>query len=578
MNFLSEHNILIFLLQLTILLFAARAAGEFFRRIKQPALVGEILVGIIFGPTILGRFLPGVHAWLFPDIPLQHSMLETVSWLGIFFLLLATGFEVNVATAWKQRRSALSIGIIGVLIPMAMGIGLAFLLPDRFIVDPDRKLIFILFMGTAVAISAMAVISRVLHDLDILKSDIGATIISAVTVNDVMGWVAFTIVLGLATEQRLNWLAVLRICGGAAFLIAFSLTLGRKLVHKAADWINRSRLPKPGAILTFIVLLGGLFAIISQAIGIHAALGFFFAGVMAGDTRAISENTRQTITQTMYAVFVPLFFISIGLKLDFVANFDLLAISSITAVAIGGKLFGAWAGGRISGIPGHDSLAIGVVFIPGGAMEILIGVLALEFGLINLVVFEAIVVAAIVSSIIVGPLLSLVLRLRKAFNALEFFLSEAVVSELSGDTPQEIIGELCGAISSHDGMPGVNQACAAVNLREEIMGTGMEQGIAIPHGRIEGLSRPVFTFGRSRKGVDWDTSDGLPVRLAFLLLTPEVDKEDYQVKILASIARVLEDEKVRTGMLEARDRDEILEIFTGALRRDRMRQSGRRLL
>ncbi|MBA7609040.1 Na(+)/H(+)-K(+) antiporter GerN [subsurface metagenome] len=201
MSFLSEHNILIFLLQLTVLLLAARTVGELFRKLKQPALVGEILVGIIFGPTIFGRFLPGIEAFFFPADPIQHSMLETISWLGVFFLLLTTGFEVNITAAWKQRRSALSIGIIGVVIPMVLGIGLAFLLPDKYIVDPGRKLIFAMFLGTAVAISAMAVIARVLHDLDILKSDIGLTIISAVTVNDVLGWVAFTIVLGLATQQ-----------------------------------------------------------------------------------------------------------------------------------------------------------------------------------------------------------------------------------------------------------------------------------------------------------------------------------------------------------------------------------------
>jgi Kef-type K+ transport system membrane component KefB/mannitol/fructose-specific phosphotransferase system IIA component len=427
-----------------------------------------------------------------------------------------------------------------------------------------------MFLGTAVAISAMAVIARVLHDLDILKSDIGLTIISAVTVNDVLGWVAFTIVLGLATQQRLDLFSILRICGGATLFIAFSLTLGRKLVHKVAVWINRSRLPKPGSILTFIVLLGGLCAVISQMIGIHAALGFFFAGVMAGDSHAISERSRQTISQMVYAVFVPLFFVSIGLRLDFVAYFDWLPVLSITAVAMGGKLFGAWVGARASAIPRRDSFAIGMVFIPGGAMEILIGVLALEFGLINLVVFEAIVVAALVSSIAVGPLLSLALGLRRAFNALEFFLKDAVVANLKGSTPFELIGELCGSISEHEGMPGAAKACAAVRLREGIMGTGMEKGIAIPHARMEDLARPVFTFGRSSKGVEWNTADGLPARLVFLILTPDPDKDDLQVKILASIARVMEDEKARREMLEARDRKEMTDIFSAALRRDRM--------
>ncbi|TKJ40565.1 hypothetical protein CEE36_09255 [candidate division TA06 bacterium B3_TA06] len=575
MSFLSEHNILIFLLQIVLLLFAARAAGELFRKLKQPALVGEMLVGIIFGPTILSRLLPGVQTFLFPADPIQHSMLQTVSWLGVLFLLLVTGFEVEISAIWKQRRSSLTIGFVGVLLPMLMGIGLAFLLPERYMVDPDRKLVFVLFMGTAMAISAIPIIAKVLHDLDILKSDIGLTIISAFTVNDILGWVAFTMVLGLATQQRINWLSMLRVFGGTAVFIAFSLTWGRKLVNRAVKWINTSWLPKPGSVLTFVVLLGGLCGALTQLIGIHAAFGFLVAGVMAGGAPAISERNRETISQMVYAVFVPLFFVSIGLRVDFLANFDWLLVSTVTAVAIGGKLVGAWLGARMSGIPQRDSFAIGIAHTPGGAMEILIGVLALEFGLINLVVFEAIVVAAVVSSILVGPLLSLSLQLRRAFNALKYLLSDAVVFNLAGDTPLKVIAELCRSISTHDGTPGAGEACAAVSAREEIMGTGMEKGIAIPHARMQGLSQPIFTLGRSTKGIEWNTTDGLPVKLVFLILTPDPDKDDMQVKILASIARVLEDEKVRSGMLEARDREGMLAIFTSALRRDRMMRARR---
>ncbi|MBN2379759.1 cation:proton antiporter [candidate division WOR-3 bacterium] len=588
MHFLAEHNLLIFLLQLVVLLLAARGAGELFRRLKQPALVGEILVGIIFGPTVMKRILPSVYDFFFllGDVSkqpvtetvnqiTQHTMFQTVSWLGVLFLLLVTGFEVEVDAVYKQRRSSLTIGFVGVLIPLAMGFGLAFLLPDRYMVDAQNKIVFALFLGTAVAISAIPIIAKVLHDLDILKSDVGLTIISAFTVNDILGWVAFTVVLGLATQQRLDWITSLRVFGGTAVFIAFSLTFGRKLVNKAVEWINRSPLPKPGSVLTFIVLLGGACGALTQLIGIHAAFGFLVAGVMAGASPAISERSREIISQMVYAVFVPLFFVSIGIQLDFLANFDWLLVTSITVVAIGGKFAGAWLGARLSAIKGRDATALGIAHIPGGAMEILIGVLALEFGLINEMVFEAVVVAAIVSSIMVGPLLSAVLRLRKAFNALGFLLTDAVVFELAGNTPQEAIGELCGSLSDHEGMPGAGRSCAAVNLREDIVGTGMEKGIAIPHARMPELARPVFTFGRS-EGLDWNTSDGLPVKLVFLLLSPVEDKENLQVKILASIARVMSDERVRNEMLEAQSREKMLGVFTAALRRDRMRLASRK--
>lgn len=558
------------------MLLAARAAGEFFRRIKQPALVGEILVGIIFGPTIMGRLLPGVEAFLFPRNPAQGAMLETVSWLGVFFLLLVTGFEVDSSVIWRERRSSLFIGILGTLVPMAIGTGAGLIIPAHFGSAVSSPLVLALFTGVVLSISAVPVIAKVLHDFDILKSDFGLVALASSTVKDILGWTLFTIIAGIGTKGIFNWLATFRILGGTILFLVLSFTLGRFLVNRAVGWLNRVPLPKPGIILSFIVLLGAVCGALTQAIGIHAAFGFLVAGIMAGETKGISERTRETVSQLVNAVFVPLFFVSIGLKVDFLSNFDPLLVIVITVLAVTGKFAGAWLGARLSGMSAGDSRAMGVSHTPGGAMEIVIAMLALQFGVIDLAFFEAIVIAAIFSSIIVAPLLYLALGLRRSFNALAFFLEGAVVSELSGDTPREIIGELCSAISAHDGMPGVNESCAAVNLREEIMGTGMEQGIAIPHARMEGLSRPVFTFGRSRKGVDWNTSDGMPVRLAFLLLTPEEDKEDYQVKILASIARILEDEKVRTTILEARDRDEMLERFSAAMRRDRMRQSGRK--
>lgn len=591
LNILTEHNIGVFLVELVVLLLAARGLGELFRKFKQPALVGEILVGIILGRTVLRRVLPGVYDFFFYlgnpgnqelaqtiNQTVQHSMFQTVSWLGVLFLLLVTGFEVEVDAVWRQRRSSLTIGFVGVFIPLAMGFGLAYLLPSYYMVEGQSQLVFALFLGTAVAISAIPIIAKVLHDLDILKSDIGLTTISAFSVNDILGWVAFTIVVGLATQRKLDWLSMLRVFGGTAVFIAFSLTWGRKLVNKVVVWINRTGMPNPGATLTFIVLVAASCGALTQLIGIHAAFGFLIAGIMSGGAPAISERSRQSITQFVYAVFVPLFFVNIGLYIDFVENFDLLLVGAVTLVAMGGKFVGAWLGARMSALPKRDSLALGVAHIPGGAMEILIAVLALNFGLIDARMFEAVVVAAIASSILVGPLLALVLRLRKAFNAREYFFSDAAVLDLAGDKPVELIGELCSSISEHEGMPEAGTACAAVSLREEVMGTGMEDGVAIPHARIPGLSKPVFTFGRSANGVEWNTPDGMPVKLVFLLLTPQVEKksDDLQVKIMAAIARVVSSEELRHGLLAARRHEDMVELLHDAFRQDWMKRAARK--
>jgi Kef-type K+ transport system membrane component KefB/mannitol/fructose-specific phosphotransferase system IIA component (Ntr-type) len=556
-QFINERNILIFLIQLVILLFSAKAAGEFFRRLKQPALVGEILVGIIFGPTVLGRLLPGVESFLFPADSTQKNMFETVSWLGVFFLLLVTGFEVDARVIWRERKTSLNVGLVGMFLPMIVGTVMAIFLPERFMGQAGSKVGF--------------VVAKVLEDSEILKSDFGLTILASSALKDILAWVGFTFVIALAIQKGLAWLSLIKVIGGTALFLILSFTIGRNLVNRTVRWMNRSPLPKPGIVLSFVALLGAACGAISHAIGIHATFGFLIAGIMAGEASEISERSRETISQFVGAIFVPLFFVSVGLKVDFLKNFDLLIVSLICAIDVGGKFLGAYVGAKLARIPNRDSLAMGVALIPGGAMEIIIAGLALEYGLITVFVFEAVIIAALLSSVVVGPLLSLTLGLYKAFNATRYLLANSVIPELSGNTPQEAIGELCNSVSLNDGMPGSTESCAAVNIREKIFGTGMEKGIAIPHAKLDSISTPVFTFGRSSKGIEWNTADGLPVNLVFLLLTPKEDKEDFQVKILAAIARTMENEKARHEMLSAKTAEEMGRVFSAALRYDRMR-------
>ena len=151
----------------------ARGFGEVLRHWGHPPVIGEILVGLLLGPTLLGRLFPELYQTLFPPDPIQYTMLETVSWFGVLLLLLETGLEIDVSAAWQQRASALRIGIIGVIVPLGVGFLLSLLLPDAYLAMPDQRVTFALFLGTTMAISAMVIIARVLHDLDLVKSDLG---------------------------------------------------------------------------------------------------------------------------------------------------------------------------------------------------------------------------------------------------------------------------------------------------------------------------------------------------------------------------------------------------------------------
>ena len=233
---MTEHNLLVFLVQVLVLLVLARGAGEVLRHLGQAPIVGEILVGVLLGPTLLGRAFPELHATLFPPDAVQRSMLDVVSWFGVLFLLLETGLHVDVSAAWRARGPALRIGIIGVLVPLIVGSALSFLLPDRVLADPDRRIIFALFLGTTMAISAMVIIARVLHDLDLVKSDLGLVTLCGYAVNDILAWIVFSLVLAVATSSALN-------LGAIAFLLVFTFAFtGRlRLRSGCAWWTARSR-------------------------------------------------------------------------------------------------------------------------------------------------------------------------------------------------------------------------------------------------------------------------------------------------------------------------------------------------
>ncbi|MEJ2627656.1 MAG: cation:proton antiporter [bacterium] len=275
-----------------MLLSLAKFLGYLVNRWGWPVLVGEILCGILLGPTILGRILPSWHHTLFPADMVQQNMLETISWVGVLFLLLVTGFEVRLSSVWKQGKTAVTVGSVGVIIPIIIGFVVFYWLPASYRGPESNRLIFTLLLSTAAAISAIPVIAKILYDMDILKSDLGLTTLSAFVVNDILGWLIFTLVLGFAgSTSQLYDTTPLRVFFEIILFGTICLTIGSKLVGRMAKAIKESILPQTATILTFITILASLCGIITQWIGVHAILGFFVAGIMAGNTEEISEHT-----------------------------------------------------------------------------------------------------------------------------------------------------------------------------------------------------------------------------------------------------------------------------------------------
>ena len=159
MNALSEHHLFIFLIQVFLLLVLSKGVADLFTRWKQPAFTAEMLVGLLLGPTVLGRFGPGMYQVIFPADVIQRSMLETMAWVGLFFFLLNTGLEVDFSSAWRQRGEAMTIALTDIVVPMTISFAACLFLPGHYLVDPSRRWIFALFMATAMTISAMPMVA-----------------------------------------------------------------------------------------------------------------------------------------------------------------------------------------------------------------------------------------------------------------------------------------------------------------------------------------------------------------------------------------------------------------------------------
>jgi Kef-type K+ transport system membrane component KefB/mannitol/fructose-specific phosphotransferase system IIA component (Ntr-type) len=491
-------------------------------------------------------------------------MFETVAWLGLLFFLLVTGLEIDFSSAWRQRGDALKIALSDIVVPMAIAFIPAYFLPDQYLVDPDRRMVFALFLATVMTISAMPIAARALVDLNLYKTDLGFLIMSALSVNDIIGWLIFTMILGVFTQATLEIKKVFLIFSATLLFVIFSLSFGRILAQRIIIKIKEKGLPEPATSLTFICLLGIFCGAVTQKIGIHALFGFFIAGIVAGEAREFPEKTRQIISQMVYAVFVPLFFVSIGLKVDFLRNFDIFLILLISVVGIGGRFLGAWLGTRFSSVAKVNRLSVAIAHTPGGSMEIVIGILALEFNLITEPVFVAIVFGAVLSSVILGPWLAYSFNRRKEISILESFSKKGIISHLDAVRRDEAIAELCELAVEQDSSLRQEVIYKAVLERENLMGTALENGVAVPHGRIPGLLKPVVVFGRSAPGIEWDSPDGQDTHLIFLILTPK-ENDDIQVQILRVISRMTSDSSARQDILEAEREEQTWDILAARL-------------
>jgi Kef-type K+ transport system membrane component KefB len=408
----SEHQLLVFWLELLALLLSARVLGGVLRAIGQPAVIGELAAGLLLGPSVLGHLAPGVHQWLFPDDPLQRALLSGPAWIGVFLLLILTGIETDLALIRRLGHATARVAIGSLVLPVLAGVALGLTLPGEFVGEGAPREVFALFMGTALGISALPVIAKILSDLDLMRRNIAQVLLAAAMADDIAGWILLGVVAGLAQSGSLDAARLLVTIGGLALFLAFAFTVGQRLV----DALLRGVLVRrwgTSASLTAVLLVALAAGATTHAIGLEAVFGAFIAGIVIGRSRFHEAEVFGQLDGVTRSFFAPLFFATAGLRVDLGLLRDPEVLGwglVVLAAASFSKAGGAYLGSRFAGLPNREGLALGVGLNARGAVEIVVATVGLSIGVLNPSSYALVVLLAIVTSMMAPPLLRLVVR------------------------------------------------------------------------------------------------------------------------------------------------------------------------
>jgi Kef-type K+ transport system membrane component KefB/nucleotide-binding universal stress UspA family protein len=397
----------IFIVQIVLLITVGRGLGEIMQRIGQPSVFGELLAGLLLGPSLFGWLWPVAHDVVFPPAPEQKALIEGLAQFGILLLLLLTGMETDLKLVRKVGKAAAITSIAGIVVPFLCGFSLGQFLPESLLPHPEARLVASLFLGTALSISSVKIVAVVIREMNFMRRNVGQIIIATAIIDDTIGWVIIAVIFSLASHGTLNIFSVGQAVLGTLIFLAVSFTIGRWLVFQLIRWANDT-LVSSSAVITIILLLMGGMALITHLIGVHTVLGAFVAGVLVGQspilTRQIDERLRGLIT----GLFMPVFFGLAGLSADLTVLRDpnLLALTAVLVlIASLGKFGGAFLGGSLGGLNRYECFALASGMNARGSTEVIIATIGLSMGVLSQNLFSMIVTMAILTTIAMPPML-----------------------------------------------------------------------------------------------------------------------------------------------------------------------------
>ncbi|HEX6461843.1 MAG TPA: cation:proton antiporter [Candidatus Saccharimonadales bacterium] len=397
----SHDAMLLFLVQLTVVLSSALLLGLLARRFGLPMIVGELLAGVLLGPSLLGWIAPGLYAQLFPGDIGQAHLLNGLGQLGVLLLVGLSGMQMNTWLIRKQRRAAIKVSMAGLFVPLALGIIVGWLLPEALMGQSDR-LTFALFMGVALCVSALPVIAKTFLDMGLMNHKTCQLALVAAVIDDAFGWTMLSIVSAMAIAgAQLGFIAwsILKLI----LVMVVMLTIGRKIIHWIIDAVARFG-NGDGNLVTALAAIILASALLTHALGLEAIFGAFISGIILG-THKKSRNIRLP---TVLSVLVPVFFVTAALRMDLTLLAKPVVLVSaliVVAAAIIGKFAGAYFGARLSHLSRRDAVILGASLNARGVIEVIIAAVGMRLGILTVEAYTIIVLVAIVTSLMAPPLL-----------------------------------------------------------------------------------------------------------------------------------------------------------------------------
>lgn len=391
------------LAQIVVILCAARALGWLFRKLHQPRVIGEMLAGILLGPSLLGWAAPNLSAALFPVSSLPA--LSALSQLGLLLFMFLIGLEVDLSQVRELGRSAVVTSQASIAIPFLCGSLLAVYLYPRF-ADPQVNFVaFVLFIGTAISITAFPVLARILTERDLLRTRVGALAITCAALNDAAAWciLAGIVVLVRASEQALPlWPMLLALGGYVLLMVAVVKPALQKLVPR---YTRRHELSHEMLALILLLVLGSGW--ITEALGIHALFGAFLAGLVMPRHADLSHALWLRIEALIVVLLLPLYFALTGLRssIFLISGAHWVLCAVIIGTAIVGKLGGSTLAAHFTGMTWREATAVGILLNTRGMVELVILNIGLELGIISPTLFSIMVLMALVTTLMAAPLL-----------------------------------------------------------------------------------------------------------------------------------------------------------------------------